>query len=83
MELLGHRVDEMLLVVKNSPANVGDVRDAGSVLGLGISPGGGIGNLLQNSFLKNPMDRGAWWAAGHGVAKSQTQLSMHIKNVIG
>ena len=70
MELLGHRVDEMLVVVKNSPANVGDVRDAGSILGLGISPGGGIGNLLQNSFLKNPMDRGAWWAAGHGVAKS-------------
>ena len=45
------------------------------ILGLGRSPGGGNGNLLQYSCLENPMDRGAWQTAVHGVAKSQTQLS--------
>ena len=53
-------------VVKNPPANAGDV---GSVPGLGRSPGGGNGNLLWYSRLGNPMDRGAWRAAIHGVAK--------------
>ena len=43
--------------------------------GLGRSPGEGNGNQLQYSCLRNPMDRGAWWAAVHGVAKSQTQLN--------
>ena len=62
-------------MVKNPPANAGDVRDAGSMPGLGRSPGGGHGNPLQYSCLENPMDRGAWWATVHGVAKSQTQLS--------
>ena len=52
--------------------NVGDL---GSVPGLGRSPGGGRGNLLQYSFLENPVDRGAWWATVHGVTKSQTRLS--------
>ena len=47
-------------VVKNSPANVGDIRDVGSI------PGSG------RSCLDNSMDRGAWWATVHGVAKSQT-----------
>ena len=50
------------------------VGDAGSVLGLGRSPGGGNGNPLQDSCLENPKDRGAWGATVHGVAKSQTQL---------
>ena len=63
------------LVVKNSPANVGDVRDTGSIPELGRSPGGGHGNPLQYPYLENPMDRGAWQAIVHGVAKSQTQLS--------
>ena len=45
------------------------------ILGLGRSPGGGNGNLLQYSCLENPMDRGAWQTTVHGVAKSQTQLS--------
>ena len=49
-------------------------RDLGSVSGLGRSPGGGHGNLLQYSCLGNPVDRGAWWAIVLGVAKSQTQL---------
>ena len=48
--------------------------DPGSIPGLGRSPGGGHGSPLQYSCLENPMDRGAWRAAVHGVAKSQTQL---------
>ena len=58
--------------VRNLPA---DVRDAGLIPGLGRSPGEGNGNPLQYSCLENFMDRGAWRAAVHGVAKSQTQLS--------
>ena len=58
-------------MVKNPPANVGDVRDAGLMSGSGRFPGGGHGNPLQHSCLENPMDRGAWWAIVHGVAKSQ------------
>ena len=50
----------MVLVVKNLPANAGDIRDTGSVSGSGRSPGGGNGHLLQYSCLENPMDRGAW-----------------------
>ena len=60
-------------MVKNMPANAGDVTDVGSIPGLGRSPGRGHGNLLQYSCLENPMDRGAWWATVHGVAKSRTQ----------
>ena len=69
------------LVVKNLPANAGDIRDVGSVPGLGRSPGEEHGNPLQYSCLENPMDRGAWWAAVHKVAKSQTRLkwlSVHM-----
>ena len=62
-------------MVKNPPANAGDVRDSGSILGSGRSPGEGNGNLLQYSCLENPMGRGAWWATVHGVAKSRTRLS--------
>ena len=56
---------QMVLVVKNMPANAGDVRDVGSILipGSGRAPGGGHGNPLQYSCLENPMDRGAWWAS--------------------
>ena len=60
------------LVVKNPPANAGDVRDTGSIPGLGRSPGGGHGNPLQYFCLENPMERGAWWATVRGVAKSWT-----------
>ena len=60
--------------VKNPLANAGDIRDPGSVLGSGKSPRGGLGNPLQYSCLENPKDRGAWKAAVHGVARSQTQL---------
>ena len=60
------------LSAKESARNV---EDPGSVPGLGKSSGEGNGNPLQYSCLENPMDRGAWWATVHGVAKSQTQLS--------
>ena len=62
--------------VKNALANAGDARDAGSVPGLERFPGRQNGNPLQCACVGNPMDRGAWWATVHGVAKSQTQLSM-------
>ena len=58
-------------MVKNPPANAGDTRDMGSIPGSGRSPGGGNGNPLQ----EKSMDRGAWWAIVHGVAKGRTQLS--------
>jgi len=61
-------------VVKNPHANAGDLRDTGLIPGLGRSPGGGHGNPLQYSCLKNPMDRGAWWAIVHRVTKSQTRM---------
>ena len=56
------RASQVVLVVKNPPANAGDVRDMGSIPGLRRSPGGGHGNPLQNSCLENPIDRGAWRA---------------------
>ena len=67
-----YRTSHVALVVKNLPANAGDERDAGSVPGLGRSPGGGHRNPLQYSCLENPMDRGAWRATVHGVTKRQT-----------
>ena len=56
-------------MVKNPPANAGDVRDLGSIPGSGRSPGGGHGNPFQYSFLESPMDRGAWKAIVHGAAE--------------
>ena len=56
-------------MVKNLPADAGDIRDTGSILGLGRSSGGGHGNPLQYSCLENPKDRGAWQATVHGVTK--------------
>ena len=70
----------MVLVVQNLPATTGDIRDAGSIPGSGRSLGGGHGNPLEYSSLENFMDRRAWRATVHRVAKSQTQLkqpSMH------
>ena len=61
-------------MVKNKPASAGDMRDMGSVPGLRRSLGGGHGNPLQYSCLENPMDRGAWQAIVHRVARSQTLL---------
>ena len=70
-------------MVKNPATNAGDIRDMDSTPGLGRSPGGGYGNLLQYSCLENPMDRGAWQATAHRVTQSRTQRSdfihTHIK----
>ena len=62
----------MVLVVKNLSANAGDLRDVGSIPGYGRSPGGGNGNPLQYSCLGNPMERMAWRAIVHKIAKGQT-----------
>ena len=59
------------LVVKNLPANIGDIRDVGSVPGLGRSLGGGHGNPFLYFCLENLMDRGAWQATVYRVAKSR------------
>ena len=66
-----HWASQVALVVKNLPANAEDIRDLGSIPGLGRSPGGEHGNALQYSSLENPMDRGAWQATVHGVARNQ------------
>jgi len=59
-------------VVNNPPASAEGVRDMGLIPGSGRSPGGGHDNPLQYSCLKNPMDRGAWWAMVRRVAKRRT-----------
>ena len=59
MEYWKYGASQMALVVKNLPANEGDVRDSGSIPRSGRSLGGGKGNSLQYSCLENPMDRGA------------------------
>ena len=58
--------------MKNPPANAGDARDMGLISRLGRSPGVGNGNPVKYSYLENPMDRGAWRATVHGVAKNLT-----------
>ena len=75
----GHIVDLQLSygsAIKESACSKGYTQDVGLNPGSGKSPGGGNGNSLQYSCLKNPMDRGAWWATVHGVTKSQTWLSI-------
>ena len=72
-------------MVKNPPANAGDIRDAGSIPGSGRSLGEGHGNPLQYSCLENRMDRGAWWATVHKVSKSRIRLkwlSTHAEAVV-
>ena len=59
-------------MVKNPPANAGDIRDERSILGLGRSPGEGNGNTLQYSCLENPVHRGAWQVTVHRVTESDT-----------
>ena len=60
---------QVALVVKNPPANAGNIRDMDLIPGSGRSPGRGHGNPLQYSCLEKPMDRGAWRATVHGVSK--------------
>ena len=64
VSLNARRTSQVALVAKNLPANVGDVRDVGSISGLGRSPGGGHSNPLLYSCLENPVDKGDWWATG-------------------
>ena len=59
-------------MVKNGPAKAENIRDVGSVPGLGRSSGGGHNNPFQYSYLEDPMDRAACWATVHRVTKSQT-----------
>ena len=65
---------QVALVVKHPPANAGDTGDAGSIPGLGRSPGGGNVNPFQYSCLENSRDRGAWRATTYGVTKSRSWL---------
>ena len=83
IETIRIRASQVALMVKNPPANAGDIRHMGSLPGSRRSPGGGNGNLLQYScpvFLcmefENPMHRGAWPATVHRVAKS-TEETYH------
>ena len=79
---ISNRTSQVTLVLRNLPASAGDIRDAGSIPGLGRSPGGGQGNPLQYSCLENPMERGAWQATVHRVAQSRARvkhLSMHAR----
>ena len=71
---------QVMLVVKNQPANAGDTRGVGWIPGSGRSPGGGSGSPLQYTCLENSKDRGTWWATGHGMAKSRTQRSTHTSS---
>ena len=74
-EIHDKRASQVALVVKNLPANAGDVRDTGSIPESGRSPGEGNGNPLQYSCLENSLGRRSWRTTVHGVAKNQTQLS--------
>ena len=66
------KASQVALVVKNPPANPGGIKDTDSMPGSERSPERGDGNPLQYSCLDNSMDRGAWWATVHGIAKSRT-----------
>ena len=66
---------QVVLVVKNPAASVGDTRDAGLIPTLARSPEVGSGNPLQYSCLENSMERGAWWATIHGATEGHIRLS--------
>ena len=76
---------QVVLVVKNLLANARDLREAGSIPGLGRSPEEGLGNPLQYSCLKNPLDRGAGQAIVHGITDSDMTewLSTHTSKIVG
>ena len=68
------RASQVAVVVKNLPANAGDIRDVGLIPGSGRSSGVGNDSSLQYSCLENPMDRGVWQATVRGVSKSRARL---------
>ena len=72
--MVNNRASHVALVVKNPPANVGDAREKGSIIGLGRSLEGEHGNPPQYPCMENPMDRRSWWSMVQRVAKSWTQL---------
>ena len=76
---------QVVLVIKNLPANAGDLRDKGLIPGSGRSPGGGHGNPLQYGCLQNPTDRGTWWAVVRKVRKSgnMTEVTWHTTGIVG
>ena len=75
---------QVALMVKNPPANAGDSGDTGSIPGLGISNGGGHGNQLQYSCLKNPTGRGAWCHSPQGRKESDmTKVTGHTHKSLG
>ena len=65
-------------MIKNPPANAGNIREAGSTLGLGRSPGVGNGTPLHYSCLESPVGRGAWWATVHGLTR-ESDMTEHTK----
>ena len=72
------QASQVVLGVKNPPANAEDIRDMGLIPESERSPGGDLGNPLQYSCLENPMDRGVWWAMVHRVTKSDmTEATQH------
>ena len=73
---MGLWASQLSPLAKNLPANAGDLRNVGSIPGLGRSPEGGHGNPLQHSCLENPMDRGTWQAAVQRVAELDTEESL-------
>ena len=77
-----YKASQAALMVKNPPANRGDIGDASSNPGWGRFPGGGYGNPLQYSCLDNPTDRETWWATVHRVTKSWTQLKQLSTHLI-
>ena len=76
--ILCGRASQVALVVKNPPANEGDIRDAGSIPESGRPPGRGHGNPLQYPCLENPTERGAWWVAVHSVTKNAAAKSLQL-----
>ena len=68
-------------MVKNPPANGGDIRDMGLISGLGRSPGEGNGYLLQHSCLENSMNRGAWQDTVHGITKSDMTEQLSLSDI--
>ena len=72
-----------MLSDKDSTCSAGATGDMGSIPGSGRSPGGGCGSLIQYSCLENPMNRGAWRATVHGIAKSHTRLKKFTSHETG
>ena len=84
MFITDYVASQVAVVVKNAPANAGDMRDVCLIPQLWRSSGEGNGDPFQYSCLENPMDRGAWWAILHSVPQSWIQLkwlSMPIINL--